>query len=94
MYVFSVHPPPYLEEGRGRVLGEGGMGAIKTTVVLDSRCLAEAMEASGARTKRDAIESGLRLLISEARRKGLRQGLGTYEIDLDVQRLRRQRLGG
>ncbi|OQX07541.1 MAG: hypothetical protein BWK76_24685 [Desulfobulbaceae bacterium A2] len=67
---------------------------MKTTVVLNSRELAEAMEAAGARTKREAIEAGLRLLISESRRRLLRRDLGTFDLDLDLGRLRRQRNGG
>ncbi|OQX13541.1 MAG: hypothetical protein BWK76_16075 [Desulfobulbaceae bacterium A2] len=70
------------------------MAEQRTTVVLNSRDLAEAMEAAGARTKREAIEAGLRLLISEARRSALRRDLGSFDLDLDLYRLRRQRNGG
>jgi Arc/MetJ family transcription regulator len=41
----------------------GEMGMRKTTVLIDENLLAEAIQIIGARTKKEAIEAGLRPLI-------------------------------
>ena len=63
----------------------------KTTVFIDERLLREAMEKIGAKTKRQAIEAGLRELIHHREREALRKELGTYDLDLDLETLERLR---
>ena len=36
---------------------------MRTNIEIDDRLMAEAMKASGARTKREAVEQGLRTLV-------------------------------
>ena len=36
---------------------------MRTTIVIDDQLMAEALRLSGARTKKQAVEEGLRLLI-------------------------------
>jgi len=36
---------------------------VRTTIVIDDQLMAEAMRLSGARTRKQAVEEGLRLLI-------------------------------
>ena len=63
----------------------------KTTVVVDENLLKEAMEAVGARSKREAIEKGLRFLVRWHNRAALRRELGTFEMDLTLEELERLR---
>jgi Arc/MetJ family transcription regulator len=63
----------------------------KTTVVLDEKLLSEAMQASGAGSKKEAIEAGLRALVQHRQREMLREELGTFDIDLTLGELERLR---
>jgi Arc/MetJ family transcription regulator len=63
----------------------------KTTVVIDEKLLRDAMETVGAKTKKQAIEAGLRQLVHHKEREALRKELGTYDLDLDLERLERLR---
>ena len=67
---------------------------MKTTVVIDDELLREAMEATGAKTKREAIESGLRELVRRKSLKALREELGSFDLDLSLQELERRRSEG
>ena len=63
----------------------------KTTVVIDERLLEQAIEAAGARSKKEAIEAGLKSLIKHRNREALRTELGTFEIDMSLNDLERLR---
>ena len=56
----------------------------KTTVMLDEELLQAAMNVIQARTKREAIIAGLEALVRESNSRKLREELGTYDIDLDL----------
>ena len=60
---------------------------MKTTVLIDDQLLHKAMQAIGARTKREAIIAGLNSLVSEKNRELFRRELGTFDLDLDLQKL-------
>jgi len=57
---------------------------MRTNVVIDDKLMSRAMRTSGCRTKRSAIESGLRLLVQVNSQKKLRdlRGKITWEGDL------------
>ena len=63
----------------------------KTTVLIDDQLLKEAMEAIGARSKKQTIEAGLQSLVRWRNREALRKELGTFEIDLTLDELERLR---
>lgn len=63
----------------------------KTTVQIDERLLEEAMKATGAKTKKEAIEAGLRSLVRNKNREALRKELGTFDLDLTLNELERMR---
>lgn len=63
----------------------------KTTVEIDDSLLKEAIKAIGAKTKKEAIEAGLRYLVGRQNREALRKELGTYDIDLTLEELERMR---
>jgi len=64
---------------------------VKITVVIDDELLKEAMEAAGVKTKREAIERGLRELVRRKNLEALRQELGTYDLDMTLEELERLR---
>jgi len=67
------------------------MALRKTTVQIDESLLAEAIKATGAKTKKEAIETGLKYLVQRKNREALRQELGTFDIDLTHEELERLR---
>jgi len=61
---------------------------MRTNVVIDDKLMSLALRSSGCRTKRAAIESGLRLLVQVNSQKKLRslKGKVAWEGDLDKMR--------
>jgi len=67
------------------------MSMRKTTIQIDESLLAEAVKATRAKTKKEAIEAGLRYLVQRKNREALRQELGTFDIDLTLEELESMR---
>ena len=63
----------------------------KTTVLIDEDLLKQAMQAIGARTKREAIKAGLEVLVRRHHRESLQRELGTYDLNLSMEELDRLR---
>jgi len=61
---------------------------MRTNIVIDDKLMADALKASGARTKREAVELGLRTLLQLNRQSELRKlrGKVKWEGDLDAMR--------
>ena len=61
---------------------------MRTKVEIDDKLMSRALRASGCRTKREAIEAGLHLLVQFHSQKKLRtlKGKITWEGDLDKMR--------
>ena len=61
---------------------------MRTNVVIDDELMERALRCSGCRTKRSAIESGLRLLVQVNSQKKLRflKGKINWEGDLAMMR--------
>jgi len=62
---------------------------VRTNVVIDDRLMSEALRASGFRTKRAAIEAGLRLLVQVNSQKKLRKLKGKVAWEGDLEEMRR-----
>ena len=62
---------------------------MRTNIEIDDKLMAEALKASGARTKREAVELGLRTLLQLGRQADARRlrGKVTWESDLNATRL-------
>lgn len=61
---------------------------MRTNIVIDDGLMAEALRTTGFKTKREAVEAGLRLLLklqSQAQLRGARGKLA-WEGDLDAMR--------
>ena len=61
---------------------------MRTNIEIDDRLMAEALEVSGAQTKREAVELGLKALVRLKRQAGIRKYRGKlmWEGDLDAMR--------
>lgn len=61
---------------------------MRTNIEIDDSLMDEALRRSGIRTKRAAVEEGLRLLIQTRRQTGIRKlrGKVKWEGDLDAMR--------
>jgi len=62
---------------------------MRTNIVIDDALMKQAMQASGARSKREAVELGLRTLVKLQQQAGIRAFRGSlcWEGDLDALRL-------
>jgi len=67
---------------------------MKTTVEIDDDLIREAMKALKVKTKREAIETGLREVLRRKNLAALRKELGTFDLDLDLDELERLRGDG
>jgi Arc/MetJ family transcription regulator len=61
---------------------------MRTNISIDDELIAEAMKLSGARTKREAVEDSLRLMVLLKRQERIRRARGKLKWvgDLDVMR--------
>jgi Arc/MetJ family transcription regulator len=62
---------------------------MRTNIVIDDQLMKQAMRASGAATKREAVETGLRLLVALKRQERLRRLRGKLKWDGDLRAMRR-----
>ena len=61
---------------------------MRTNVVIDDQLMQEALELSGFRTKKDAIEAGLRLLVEFARQAKVKDLRGKLKWSGDLDEMR------
>ncbi|WP_112381560.1 type II toxin-antitoxin system VapB family antitoxin [Sphingomonas carotinifaciens] len=62
---------------------------MRTNIEIDDALMAEAMEATGARTKKEAVEAALRQLVQLKRQAGIRELRGKIEWIGDLDAMRR-----
>jgi Arc/MetJ family transcription regulator len=64
---------------------------MRTNIEIDDKLMKEAMRSSGSRTKRAAVEAGLRLLVTIQKQAGIRRLRGKirWEGNLEQSRLGR-----
>lgn len=65
----------------------------KTAVFVDEALIELAIKASKLRTKKEVIEAGLKELVRRKNRDLLRGELGSYDIDLSLDELKKRRAG-
>lgn len=63
----------------------------KTTVLIDEELMRDALLATHLKTKKDVIEKGLRELLRMKNRELLRRDLGTFDIDISLDELKKKR---
>lgn len=61
---------------------------MRTNIVIDDKLMRDALRASGLKTKREAVEEGLRTLLRLKRQEGIRKFRGklAWKGDLDEMR--------
>jgi Arc/MetJ family transcription regulator len=62
---------------------------MRTNIVIDDELIAEAMKLSGARTKREAVEDSLRLMVQMKRQERIRRARGKLKWVGDLDAMRR-----
>ena len=65
---------------------------MRTNIEIDDRLMHQAMRRSGSRTKRAAVEAGLRLLIRTWAQTSMRRLRGKVQWEGDLDKSRRGRL--
>ena len=62
--------------------------SMRTNIVIDDRLMSEALQVSGYKTKKEAVEEGLKLLIAMRKQAKIREMRGklSWEGNLDVMR--------
>jgi Arc/MetJ family transcription regulator len=65
---------------------------MRTNIDIDDRLMAQAMRRSGARTKKAAVEAGLRLLAETHAQGSIRQLRGKVQWEGDIDRSRLSRV--
>ena len=61
---------------------------MRTNIVIDDELMQEALKLSGLRTKKDAVEAGLRLLIEFSRQAKVKNFRGKLKWSGDLDKMR------
>lgn len=61
---------------------------MRTNIVIDGKLMREAVQASGARTKREAVELGLRMLVRLGGQAEIRKFRGKLNWKGDLEAMR------
>ncbi len=64
---------------------------MRTNIVIDDKLMADALKATGARTKREAVEMGLRTLLQLRRQSEVRRLRGKVKWEGDLEAMRRDK---
>jgi Arc/MetJ family transcription regulator len=67
---------------------------MRTNIVIDDDLMKRAMRAAGAKTKREAVEAGLRLLVDIRQQSQMRELRGKLRWEGDLKAMRRSRFIG
>jgi Arc/MetJ family transcription regulator len=61
---------------------------MRTNIVIDDKLMTDALKASGLKTKKEAVEQGLKLLVRRSQQQEIRKlrGRVKWEGDLDEMR--------
>ena len=62
---------------------------MRTNIVIDDELMQAALKASGARTKREVVELGLRLLVRLKKQEQIKKYRGKLDWEGDLDRMRR-----
>ena len=64
---------------------------MRTNIVIDDQLMRDAMQATGARTKREAVEIGLRTLVKLEQQKQIKAFRGRLAWEGDLESMRRDK---
>lgn len=68
-----------------------GYTSVRTNIVIDDKLMKETLRATGLKTKREAVEAGLRTLLRLAKQSEIRQYRGKLHWEGDLDEMRRDR---
>lgn len=61
---------------------------MRTNIVIDDKLMAEALKVSGAKTKKEVVELGLKTLLQLKRQSEVRRLRGQVKWEGDLERMR------
>jgi Arc/MetJ family transcription regulator len=61
---------------------------MRTNIVIDDQLMAEAMRVSGCKTKKEAVEQALRLLVRRSQQQAIRNLRGRVRWEGDLEEMR------
>ena len=61
---------------------------MRTNIVIDDDLMADALKATGLRTKKEAVEEGLKLLVKRNKQQAIRRLRGKLHWDGDLEEMR------
>ena len=61
---------------------------MRTNIVIDDKLMRDTLRATGLKTKREAVELGLRTLLRLSKQAEIRQLRGKLEWDGDIDKMR------
>lgn len=61
---------------------------MRTNIVIDDKLMEDALKATGAETKREAVELGLKALIKLKKQEGLKKFRGRLQWEGDLEEMR------
>ncbi len=64
------------------------MASMRTNIVIDDDLMSEALKLTGAKTKREAVELGLKTLVKLKRQEKIRQFRGKLHWEGDLEAMR------
>ena len=62
--------------------------AMRTNIVIDEKLMADAIKATGAKTKKEAVELGLKALVRLRKQERIRGLRGKLEWTSDLEKMR------
>jgi Arc/MetJ family transcription regulator len=65
------------------------MQAMRTNIVIDDELMARVLEATGLKTKREAVEEGLKLLLKRSAQREILKLRGKIKWEGDLDEMRR-----
>lgn len=64
---------------------------MRTNIVIDDKLMQDTLKATGAKTKREAVELGLRTLLRLRQQEGIRRFRGKLDWQGDLEAMRTDR---
>lgn len=61
---------------------------MRTNIVIDDKLMDDALKATGFRTKKKAVEEGLKLLINKSKQQSIRELRGKLKWEGDLNEMR------
>jgi len=61
---------------------------MRTNIVIDDKLMTDALEASGLKTKKEAVEQGLKLLVRRSQQQEIRKLRGRIRWEGDLEEMR------